>query len=126
MSTRERTNIIQIGNPVAGGSRYTTRKSAARLIRRGVAVERDGKLVMVSHVQFCAVGRTSLAHELVRIADNKLVAARRGGQVYWNGADQRDDATHPPFRNVQFPRPGSTTGRRSVQTSAIELNPDDE
>jgi hypothetical protein len=117
--------VIQIANPVDGGASYTTRKSAARLVSRGVAVEREGKLVMVRHVQSCAVGRTSFAHELIRMADDKLVAARRGGQVYWNGADQRDDATHPPFRNVQFPRPGRVMGRRVVQTSANEINPDD-
>ena len=105
---RTRCNVIRIVNPLADGHRYTTAKSAARFVGRGIAVWCEGRrsIRIVRNQELCAVGITSLAHELARQQDDRLVAQRRGGMVWWNGADQRDAAMHPPFRNVQFSRPG--------------------
>lgn len=105
---RTRSNVIRILNPVAEGHRYTTSKSAARFVERGIAVWAEGRrsIRMTRNQELCAIGRSSIAHELARQQDDRLVSQRKGGMVWWNGADQRDSAMHPPFRNVQFPRIG--------------------
>ena len=105
---RTRSNVIRILNPVAEGHRYTTSKSAARFVARGIAEWCEGRrsIRMTRSQELCAIGQTALAHELARQMDDRLIAQRKGGQVYWNGADTREGAMHPPFCNVQFPRIG--------------------
>jgi hypothetical protein len=40
--SRVRQNSVEILNPIPGGARYTTRKSARKFVRRGLAVFEDG------------------------------------------------------------------------------------
>lgn len=98
----QKSKTVQILNPAPDGSRYTSRKNADRLVKRGLAVYSRGDGAL-----------TYLASEWMQILHAKAARDRmddqfveqRGGVLWWNGCDHRPQACHRPGENVSLPRP---------------------
>lgn len=100
--SQHKSNTVRILNPSPSGARYTSRKNALRLVRRGIAVPSvDGASISYIASEWLAMLN---ARDAANRMDDRIVE-ERGGVVWWNGCDHRPNAMHLPGENVIFPKP---------------------
>jgi hypothetical protein len=84
---------IAIGNPVPGGSRWTSFRRARELVRQGRAMIHDAML----HFHGPA---PEFYHRLEAAEFERAIEEGRGERVYWNGRSGKAAATYRPGEKV--------------------------
>jgi hypothetical protein len=102
-------STVSILNPMPGGVRYTSLKSAKRYVDRGRAVWVGSSAIRFDH----STQQRDMAEALRRMRqpwryldDDKAVDQLKHRALPWNGADTRDGVFHRPFEASVFPRVG--------------------
>lgn len=98
-------DTVEILNPLPGGSRYTSRKNALRMVRRGIAVASGDAILFPTREWLTQLNRKEALDRM----DDGFVE-QRGGILWWNGCDHRENACHRPGENVIFPKPDRAMG----------------
>lgn len=91
--------LVNIVNALPDQQRYTSPKAAARLVRRGLALETRHGIVLLPVEQIRRLDQLAALNQ----ADDRMIE-ERGGVLWWNGCDHRSTAAHRPGENVFLPR----------------------
>jgi hypothetical protein len=100
--SQDKSNTVRILNPTPGAARYTSRKNALRMVKRGIAaLSSNGEAIWFPEQEWLAqLDQRDAASRM----DDGFVE-QRGGVLWWNGCDHRENACHKPGENVIFPKP---------------------
>ena len=101
-----KSSTVEILNPLPGAARYTSRKNALRMVRRGIAVASGDDAILFPTREW--LSRLNAKEAQDRLDDGFV--EQRGGVLWWNGCDHRENACHRPGENVAFPKPDRAGG----------------